>query len=59
LAWTHQVFAPPDSSRLRRLLLALDAWLKRNRQFSQIRWHRKEQWFSEDYSNPANEPFHA
>lgn len=57
LAWTHQVFAPPDSSRLRHLLATLDAWLKNHPGLFQVQWHRKEKWFAEDYSGAASMPF--
>lgn len=56
LAWTHQVFAPPDSSRLRRLLVALDGWLKSQPKLSEVAWHRKEQWFADDSSSAASTP---
>jgi hypothetical protein len=57
LAMTQQVFAPPDSAALRRLLSALDRWLKAQPKLSAIKWHCKEKWIGEDTSDPSDEPF--
>lgn len=56
LALTQQVFAPPDSDSLRRLLAALDEWLKADPKISNVRWHRKERWIAEDTSDPSDFP---
>ena len=56
LALTGQVFAPPDSSELRHLLLALDDCLKAHPKLSGIRWYRKEQWIAEDTSDSGETP---
>ncbi|MGO8744740.1 MAG: hypothetical protein ACLQNE_02005 [Thermoguttaceae bacterium] len=53
---THQIFAPRDSASLRRLLETLDAWLKSHPQLSRVRWLRKEDWFAENVSSPADRP---
>ncbi len=57
--WTHQVYAPRDSPALRRLLSALDHWLKGHPKLSDVRWYRKERWFQEDTSDPAEFPLSA
>lgn len=57
LALTQQVFAPPDSAALRRLLSALHRWLDAQPKLSEVRWHRKEKWMAEDTSDPRDEPF--
>ncbi|MFH1267936.1 MAG: hypothetical protein ABIK89_19635 [Planctomycetota bacterium] len=59
VALTHQVFAPSDSSSLRRLLSALDRWLGAQPQLTGVRWHRKEKWIAEDTSDPSDTPFDA
>ncbi|MCR4412417.1 MAG: hypothetical protein NUV77_08340 [Thermoguttaceae bacterium] len=59
IAWTHQVYAPPDSQALRRLLETLDLWLKRHPKLHHVRWHRKERWFQEDATDPADGPFES
>ncbi len=59
VALTHQVFAPPDSHELRRLLAALDGWLKDQPTLSRIGWHRKENWLMEDTTDPAPGPISA
>jgi hypothetical protein len=56
LALTHQVFAPRDSDSLRRLLAALDGWLKSHPKLSGVAWYRKEQWLREDFSDAAQGP---
>lgn len=56
LAWTHQVYAPPDSSCLRRLLVTLDQWLKSQPTLSAVAWHRKERWFADDSSSASSVP---
>jgi hypothetical protein len=56
LALTQQVFAPPDSPALRRLLSALDHWLKAQPELADVRWYRKEQWIAEDTSDPSEVP---
>jgi len=56
LTLTHQVFAPPDSPELRQLLSTLDQWLKSHPAFSDLRWYRKEDWLSEDTSDPSPVP---
>lgn len=57
VALTQQVFAPPDSPNLRRLLLALDRWVKAQPKLSNVRWYRKEKWIAEDTSDPSDVPF--
>lgn len=57
LALTHDVFSPPDSPGLRRLLGALDGWLKSEPRLSDFRWHRKEDWLAQDTSRAAKVPF--
>ncbi len=57
VALTQQVFAPSDSAALRRLLSALDRWLKSQPKLTEIKWHRKEKWIAEDTSDPSDEPF--
>jgi len=57
LALTQQVFAPPDSPSLRRLLSALDRRLKAHPKLTGVRWHRKEKWIAEDTSDPSETPF--
>lgn len=57
LALTHQVFAPPDSPNLRRLLSAIDRWIKDQPKLSNVRWYRKEKWIAEDKSDPREGPF--
>jgi len=59
LALTHQVFAPPDSEALRRLLSALDRRLKAHPKLTGVGWHRKEKWMVEDTSDPSDTPFVA
>ncbi len=59
LALTHQVFAPHDGPELRRLLSAIDDWLKSQPAVSGIRWYRKEKWIAEDTSDPSPMPFAA
>jgi len=59
LAWTHQVFAPPDSPALRRLLSGLDDWLKSHARIFKVEWHRKEKWFADDATSAAAEPLAA
>ncbi|MGQ9575096.1 MAG: hypothetical protein ACUVUC_07240 [Thermoguttaceae bacterium] len=56
LALTHQVFAPPDSPELRRLLRALDACLKDHPRLHHIGWHRKQDWLMETTGQPAPGP---
>jgi hypothetical protein len=56
LALTHQVFSPNDSPELRRLLWALDEWLKAHPGVSNIRWYRKEDWLAQDTTNPSPVP---
>jgi len=56
LTLTHDVFSPPDSPGLRRLLGALDGWLKSEPRLSDFRWHRKEDWLAQDTSRPAESP---
>ena len=56
LALTHQVFSPPDSRELRQLLTAIDAWLSAERGLSQIAWHRKQDWLTENTTDPAPGP---
>jgi hypothetical protein len=56
LALTHQVFAPPDSDPLRKLLRTLDDWLKAQPGLGNVRWHRKERWMVEDLSDPSDGP---
>jgi len=53
---THEVFAPPDSPGLRRLLAALDARLRAHPGLGPVRWHRKERWLAEDTSDPGDGP---
>ncbi len=55
-ALTHQVFSPPDSPGLRRLLLSLHDWLKSHPKLTGVQWHRKEKWLFEDPSDPAETP---
>jgi hypothetical protein len=57
LALTQQVFAPPDSPELRRLLAALDRWLKGQPDLRDVQWHRREKWMAEDTSDPSDAPF--
>jgi hypothetical protein len=57
LALTHQVFAPPDSDNLRRLLSALDRWIKDQPKLSNVRWYRKDKWIAQDTSDPGDAPF--
>ena len=57
LALTQQVFAPSDGPALRRLLAALDRWLKAQAKLTDLKWHHKEKWIAEDTSDPADEPF--
>ncbi len=57
LALTHEVFSPPDSPGLRRLLGALDDWLKSQSWLSHVRWHRKEDWLAENTSRAEKAPF--
>lgn len=57
LALTQQVFAPPDSPELRRLLAALGHWLKRQPELRDVQWHRKEKWMAEDTSDASDAPF--
>ncbi|MHC4402429.1 MAG: hypothetical protein ACYTG0_22420 [Planctomycetota bacterium] len=57
VALTHQVFAPVDGPALRRLLSAVDRWLKAHPKLTEIRWHRKERWIAEDTSDPSSRPF--
>jgi hypothetical protein len=57
LALTHHVFSPPDSPGLRRLLGALDDWLKSQPRLSHVHWHRKEDWLAENTSRAAKAPF--
>ena len=57
VALTHQVFAPPDSPNLRRLLSALDRWIKKQPKLGNVRWYRKEKWIAEDTSDPCDVPF--
>jgi len=59
MAWTHEVFPPPDSAALRHMLSSLDRWLKGHPGLSEIRWHRKEKWLGKDRSQPHDEPFPA
>lgn len=56
LALTHQVFSPHDSSELRRLLSALDDWLKSQPAIANIRWYRKEDWLAENTTDPSPSP---
>jgi hypothetical protein len=56
LALTHQVFAPPDTPSLRRLLSAIDRWIKNQPKLSNVRWYRKEKWIAEDPSDPRDVP---
>jgi hypothetical protein len=56
---THHFYAPPDSRALRRLLTALDAWLKSHPKLSGIGWHRKEQWLDEGASEGEPSPIDA
>jgi hypothetical protein len=56
LALTHQVFAPPDSPSLRRLLRALDRWLHAEPRLSHVRWYRKERWIAGETSDPSGMP---
>jgi hypothetical protein len=56
LALTQQVFAPPDSASLRRLLQALDRWLKAQPKLTDVTWYRKERWIAEDLSDPSDTP---
>jgi hypothetical protein len=53
---TQHFYAPPDSRALRRLLAALDAWLKAHPKVSDIGWHRKELWLDGIASAPAPGP---
>jgi len=57
LALTGQVFAPPDSSHLRRVLSVLDDWLRGQPRLTDVRWYRKERWIAEDTSDPGDTPF--
>jgi hypothetical protein len=50
------VFAPADGPALRRVLTALDNWLKHERKISRVAWHRKEKWIAEDTSDPGDGP---
>ena len=56
LSLTHQVFAPPDTANLRRLLSAVDCWIKDQPKLSNVRWYRKEKWIAEDTSDPSDGP---
>ena len=56
LALTHEVFAPPDSPALRRLLGALHDRLRSHPALSGLRWYRKELWMAEDTSDPGDGP---
>jgi len=56
LALTHQVFAPPDSAPLRRLLATLDTWLQSQPTLNHVRWHRKEDWLMENTAAAAEGP---
>ena len=56
LALTGQVFAPPDSISLRRVVSALDRWLKSHPKLTGLRWHRKEKWIAEDTSDASDTP---
>ena len=53
---TQEVFAPPDSPGLRRLLTALDARLRAHPALGPVRWYRKERWMAEDASEPGDGP---
>ena len=57
IALTHQVFAPPDSPNLRRLLSAIDRWINNQPKLSNVRWYRKEKWIAENLSDPGEAPF--
>jgi hypothetical protein len=59
LRLTHQVFAPPDSPGLRRLLAALDGWLKSRPEIRDVSWHRKERWIAEDTSDGRDSPLES
>ncbi len=48
VALTRQVFSPPDSPALRRLLTTWDEVLKAHAGLSIVRWHRKQDWLAED-----------
>jgi len=56
LALTHRVYAPADSPALRRLLRAIDQWLRRDERLFDVKWHRKEKWIAGDQSTAAARP---
>jgi hypothetical protein len=56
LALTQQVYAPPDSPELRKVLQALDGWLKGAPKISAVTWYRKERWIAEDTTDPSDRP---
>jgi hypothetical protein len=56
LALTHQVFSPPDSPELRQLLATIHAWLAGQRSLSEITWHRKQDWLTDNTASPAPGP---
>jgi hypothetical protein len=53
---TRDIYAPGDSPALRRLLAALDAWLKSHPKLSGVGWHRKEQWLGSSFSDASPGP---
>jgi hypothetical protein len=53
---SRRVYAPGDSPALRRLLAALDAWLKSHPQLSGVGWHRKERWLGSSFSDASPVP---
>lgn len=57
--WTHKVYAPADTPALRRVLTAIDGWLRAQPNIRGIGWHRKERWMREDPTDPAEKPFEA
>jgi hypothetical protein len=56
LRLTREVFTPPDSPELRRLLAAVDRWLKGRPGIAAVRWHRKERWLGDDLSQGVAGP---
>lgn len=53
---TRAVYAPRDSRAVRRLLGALDSWLKTHPKLSGVAWHRKENWLEGRFSGAAPSP---
>jgi len=58
VAFTQEVFAPPDTPALRQVLSALDRWLKAHSKVTRVTWHRKEKWIAEGRPvDPNDTPF--